>query len=340
MNNQVRRAGIVGIGSAIPEQVCTNQYFEKIVDTTDEWIFTRTGIKERRIAPAGEAASDLGARAAISALDSAGTSPEEIDLIICATISGDMPFPATASVIQDRLGASKAAAFDLAAGCSGFVYALASAASFIGSGVYDKVLIIGVDLLSRMTNYADRSTCVLFGDGAGAAVVAPADDSHGILSIVLGSDGSGADLLKVEAGGSRLPTTADTVQAQKHYIQMAGSEVFKFAVRVIGDAASEALEKCGLSPDEVDLFIPHQANIRIIDSAARRLKIPTEKVFVNVQKYGNTSAASIPIAIDEAVQEGRLKKGDTFVAVGFGAGLTWAASVIKWGMDSRDGSTH
>jgi len=332
MDKSIRRAGIVGIASAIPDQILTNAYFEKTVDTTDEWIVTRTGIRERRRAADAEAASDLGARAALAALERAKVPAEDIGLVVCATLTGDMPFPATASLIQDRIGASRAAAFDLAAGCSGFVYGLAAGASFIGSGLYDNVLVVGVDLLTRVTDYEDRATCVLFGDGAGAAVLSPADESCGILSIVLGSDGSGGDLLKIEAGGSRLPPSVQTVKARQHYIRMEGQDVFKFAVRIMGDASVEALAKCGLTPQDVDLFIPHQANIRIIESAARRLGLPPEKVFVNVQKYGNTSGASIPIAIDEAVQEGRLKKGDVVVAVGFGAGLTWAATVIKWGI--------
>jgi 3-oxoacyl-[acyl-carrier-protein] synthase-3 len=333
MIDSIRRAGIIGIGSAIPDQVLDNAYFEKIVDTNDEWIVGRTGIRERRIAPRDQAASDLGARAAQAALAKAGMSADEIDLVICATITGDMPFPATASIIQNKIGASRAAAFDLSAGCSGFVYGLSVASGFVSSRMYEKVLVVGSDLLSRMTDYEDRATCILFGDGAGAAVVTPAED-HGILSFVLGSDGSGAELLKVEAGGSRCPTTAETVANKQQFIFMAGQEVFKFAVKIMGEASIQALNKCGLTPHDVDLFIPHQANVRIIDSAARRLGISPDKVFVNVHKYGNTSAASIPLAMDEAMREGRLKKGDIVVAVGFGAGLTWAANVIKWGIDS------
>jgi 3-oxoacyl-[acyl-carrier-protein] synthase-3 len=332
MINGAKKAGIIGVGSAVPEKVLTNAYFEQIVDTSDEWIVTRTGIKERRIAAPGEASSDYGMRAGFKALDHAGVSPEELDLIICATVTADRVLPATASIIQDKIGAKNAAAFDLAAGCSGFVYGLAVAAGMIASGIHEKILVIGVDLLSRITDYQDRSTCVLFGDGAGAAVVAPAED-HGLLSFVLGSDGSGAELLKVDAGGSLMPASEETVRERRHFIQMAGQEVFKFAVKIMADASIQALEKCGIAPEDVDLFIPHQANTRIIESAARRLGIPEEKVFVNVHKYGNTSAASIPIAIDEAVREGRLKKGDVMVAVGFGAGLTWAASVIKWGIN-------
>ncbi|MEN6520236.1 MAG: beta-ketoacyl-ACP synthase III [Armatimonadota bacterium] len=339
MNKTIRRAGIIGTGSSVPEKVLTNEYFEKIVDTSDEWIVSRTGIKERRMAPKEEAASDLGSRAASAALKHARISPGEIDLVICATVSGDMPLPSTASIIQHKIGAVNAAAFDLAAGCSGFVYGMSVASGFIGSGIYNKVLVVGVDLLTRLIDFEDRSTCVLFGDGSGAAVLAPTDDDHGILSVLLGSDGSGAELLKIEAGGSRMPTTQETVQTRQHSIKMAGPEVFKFAVKIMGDASAKALEQCGLTPEDIDLFVPHQANLRIIDSAARRLKLPPEKVFVNVHKYGNTSAASIPIALDEAVRAGKLKKDDLVVVVGFGAGLTWAANVIKWETDSKNDST-
>lgn len=333
MNTSTKRAGIVGIGSSIPEKILPNSYFETIVETTDEWIVSRTGIKERRVAPPEEAASHLGTRAAIAAMKHAGVTADEIDLIICATITADLPLPATASIIQDNLGAKKAGAFDLQAGCSGFVYGISVASGLVNSGMYQKILVIGSDLLSRLTDYEDRATCVLFGDGAGAAVIAPVEDG-GILSVVLGSDGSGAEALKIDAGGTRLPTSAETVANRQHYMKMAGQEVFKFAVKIMGEAAIQALDKAGLTPDDIDLLIPHQANIRIIESAARRLKLPMEKVFVNVHKYGNTSAASIPIALVEAYQEGRIKKGDTIVTVGFGAGLTWAANVIKWGIDS------
>jgi len=332
MGNRTTRAGIVGIGSAVPEKVLTNSDLERIVDTTDEWILERTGISERRICDEDTAASDLSLRAAVAALAESGVPAKELDLVIVATITGDMPFPATASLIQDRLGATKAAAFDLQAGCSGFIYALSVADGLIRAGTYQNILVIGVDILSKITDWTDRTTCVLFGDGAGAAVVAPVNDGSGILSFALGSDGSGADLLKIEAGGSRLPTSEETVRNRQHYIRMSGREVFKFAVRIMGDASLEALEKAGLKPENVDMFVPHQANIRIIEAAARRLELPQEKVFVNVQKYGNTSAASIPIALDEATKQGSIKKGDTVVAVGFGAGLTWGAIVFKWGI--------
>ena len=329
MTDSVRRAGIVGIGSAVPEHIMTNADLEKIVDTSDEWITSRSGISERRIARDGECASEFATKAAQAALATAKMSPEDLDLIIVASITGDSPIPATASVVQDKIGAPQTPAFDLAAGCSGFVYATSVASGLVASGAYDNVLVVGVDLLSKVTNWQDRATCVLFGDGAGAAVVAPVE-KDGLLSFTLGSDGSGGDLLRIQAGGSRMPASAETVANGLHWIEMSGREVFKFAVRIMGDAAVEALAKCGLTPDQVDLFIPHQANIRIIEAAARRLELPPEKVFVNVQKYGNTSAASIPIAMDEAYRSGALKKGDVLVVVGFGAGLTWAAGVMKW----------
>lgn len=328
--SELRCAGIISIGSAVPEKVLSNADLEKIVDTTDEWIRTRTGILERRIADDDKATSDYAAEAARTALDRAKLTPNDIDLIIVATVTGDMPFPATASIVQNALGADKVPAFDLGAGCSGWVYGLSVANAYVSSGIYDRVLVIGADLLSRVTNWTDRSTCVLFGDGAGAAVVAPVEDGLGMLGFELGSDGSGAEVLKIEAGGSRLPCTCEAVENYRNKIFMAGSEVFKFAVRIQGEATERVLTKCGMTTADIDLMVPHQANVRIIDSAVNRLGMPPEKIFVNLHKYGNTSAASIPIALDEALQEGRIKKGDTVVVVGFGAGLTWAAGVMKW----------
>ncbi|MDI6827119.1 MAG: beta-ketoacyl-ACP synthase III [Armatimonadota bacterium] len=334
MTSRSHGAGIIGIGSFAPQKVLTNADLEKIVDTTDEWIVTRSGIRERRIVENGVAASDLAVEAANKALSSAGISAEKIDLIICATITGDYPFPATSCVIQDRIGAKNAAAFDLQAGCSGWVYSLATAAQFIETGAYEHILVVGVDVLSCVTDWTDRSTCVLFGDAAGAALVGRVEAGKGLLSFTLGADGSGGDLLKIPAGGSKLPPSEETVSNRQHYIKMEGREVFKFAVRIMGEASLKVLEKCGLSPSDVSLFIPHQANIRIIEAAAERLNLPPEKVFVNVQSYGNTSAASIPLALDEAYRMGRLGNGDIVVVVGFGAGLTWAAGVIKWTMPS------
>lgn len=327
---QSRGATIIGIGSYAPQKVLTNFDLEKIVDTTDEWIVTRSGIRERHIAEEGIATSDMAVEAANRALDCAGLSAEKIDLVICATITGDMPFPATSCLVQNRIGATNAAAFDLQAGCSGWVYALSTASQFVKTGAYEHVLVIGADILSRFTDWTDRSTCVLFGDAAGAVVLGPSDPGTGVLSTHLGADGSRGELLKIDAGGSRLPTTEETVQNHQHYIRMEGREVFKFAVRIMGEASIKVLESCGLTPEDVDLFIPHQANTRIIDAAASRLNLPAEKVFVNVQNYGNTSAASIPLAMDEAYRAGKIKEGDVIVVVGFGAGLTWAAGVLKW----------
>ncbi|MDO8588547.1 MAG: beta-ketoacyl-ACP synthase III [Armatimonadota bacterium] len=332
MPNNTRQAGIVGIGSAVPDKILTNADLEKLVDTTDEWIKTRSGICERRIGTDQTAASDLATEAARAALASAGMGAEALDLIIVATVTGDSPIPSTASLVQHRIGSPRTPAFDLSAGCSGFVYALSVARGLVASGLHTNILVVGVDMLSRVTNWQDRTTCVLFGDGAGAAIVSPVGEGEGILSFCLGSDGSRGDLLRIRAGGSRLPASAQTVQDGLHSIEMSGREVFKFAVRIMGDAAVEALEKCGLTPADVDLFIPHQANIRIIEAAARRLELPDEKVFINVQKYGNTSAGSIPLAMDEAYRSGLVKKGDLVVLVGFGAGLTWAAAALRWAM--------
>lgn len=332
MTPQLRGAAIIGIGSFAPETVLTNADIEKIVDTTDEWIVTRSGIRERRIADKDVAASDLGTEAAKRALESAGISAEQVGLVVCATISGDMPFPSTACLIQHKLGAANAAAFDIQAGCSGWVYALSAASQFVQTGVHEHVLVVGVDLLSRHTDWTDRSTCVLFGDAAGAAVLGPTEFGNGVIGTYLGSDGGGAESLKIEAGGSRRPTTEQTAKDGLHYIHMEGREVFKFAVRIMGEASIKVLDMCGLTPEDVDLFVPHQANTRIIDAAAERLHLPAEKVFVNVQNYGNTSAASIPLAIDEAYQAGKIKEGDVIVVVGFGAGLTWASGVLKWTM--------
>ncbi|MCC6442990.1 MAG: ketoacyl-ACP synthase III [Armatimonadetes bacterium] len=332
----MRNAGIVGVGSYVPPRVLTNQEMESIVDTSDEWIVTRTGIRERHIAGPDEASSDLGLEAARRALADAGVDPGEVDLVVTATISGDMIFPATASIIQHRIGASRAAAFDIGAGCTGFIYALTTGAQFVASGMYETVLVVGADTLSKLLNWKDRTTCVLFGDGAGAAVLKPVPEGYGVLGSVLGSDGSGTDLLKVEAGISRRPASHETVDSCLHTIRMAGSEVFKFATRVMGEAALGVLDKCGLRAEDVSLFIPHQANTRIIDSAARRLGLAPEKVFINIENYGNTSAASIPLALDEAVQGGKVHPGDLLVLVGFGAGLTWGACAVRWGNGSDD----
>lgn len=328
--NNLRSVGVIGTGKYVPEKILTNKDLEAIVETSDEWIVSRTGIQERHIAAPEQATSDLAYEAAIKALASAGMTAQDLDLIIVATVTPDMAFPSTACILQDKLGAKGAAAFDLSAACSGFVYGLATATGFIKTGIYNNALVIGADCLSRITDYTDRNTCVLFGDGAGAVVIGEVPEGRGFQSFDLGAEGAGGGLLKLEAGGSRLPASADTVENKQHYIYMNGREVFKFAVRVMGTATVDVLEKAGLSKDDIDVFVPHQANIRIIQSAMQRLDLPEEKVVINVHKYANTSAASIPLALVEAAEEGRMKEGDRVLMVGFGGGLTWGASVLVW----------
>lgn len=318
-----------GVGSYVPSKVLTNQDLEKIVDTSDEWITTRTGIKERRIASPQETTSSLALEAARRALQMAQVDPQELDLILVATVTPDMAFPATACLLQRELGAPRAACFDLEAGCTGFVYALVVAEKYLIGGGGNKALVVGAETLSKIVDWEDRATCVLFGDGAGACILEKTDHP-GLLASYLGSDGGGAHLLELPAGGSRMPASKESVAGRMHYIKMNGNEVFKFAVRIMEEASREVARRAGIGLEEVALFIPHQANIRIIDSAARRLKIPQEKIFVNVHKYGNTSSASIPIALDEAYREGRIKDGDLLLLVGFGAGLTWGSTVIRW----------
>lgn len=330
MQEMNKGVGIIGIGSYAPEKIVTNQDLEKIVETSDEWIVSRTGIKQRHIVEPGVATSSLAALAAERALLDAGVTADEIDLIIVATATPDMLFPSTACLVQDKIKASKAAAFDLSAGCSGFAYGLVTGSQFIKTGLYKKILVIGAETLSTILDWNDRNTCVLFGDGAGAVVLGEVPAGYGILGVELGADGSGGELLKMPAGGSRIPSTNESIGQRLHYLQMSGNDVFKFAVKVMGEAAVRALENSGLSHTDVDCLIPHQANIRIIQSAAKRLKLPMEKVIINVDNYGNTSAASIPLAMDEAIKNGRLKNDDIVVLVGFGAGLTWASCVIKW----------
>lgn len=325
-----RAVGILGIGHYVPEKIVTNFDLEKIVDTSDEWITERTGIKQRHIAAPGQATSDMSLIAAQRALTDAGVAAEELDLVILATASPDHAFPSTACLVQDRLGAKNAAAFDLSAGCSGFVYSLGVASQMVKSGLYNKILIIGAETLSSIINWQDRNTCVLFGDGAGAAVVGEVEEGYGILGIDLGADGNGGKYLFQPAGGSRKPASEETVANHEHTIHMNGPEVFKFAIQILGKTAKKALAKAGMKPEELDLLVPHQANLRIITSAAKRLKMPMEKVWVNVDKYANTSAASIPIALCEAQSAGALKKGDNVLLAGFGAGLTWASIVLKW----------
>jgi len=323
-------AAITGVGAYVPPRILTNKDLEKMVDTSDEWITTRTGIKERRIADEETATSDMAVKAAEEALQKANLEVEEIDLIVVATITPDMLFPSTACIVQDKLGARKAACFDLSAGCTGFIYGISVAAQFIENGTYQNALVIGAETLSKIVNWEDRNTCVLFGDGAGAVVLKEVAGDAGILSTYLGSDGSGSVLLKQPAGGSRMPASLDTVEQKLHSIHMNGNDVFKFAVKVMGEASLTALEKCGMGKEDIDFLVPHQANSRIIQSAIKRLKLPEEKVVVNLNKYGNMSSASIPVALYEALQENKISSGDIIVMVGFGAGLTWGASVVKW----------
>jgi 3-oxoacyl-[acyl-carrier-protein] synthase III len=326
----LRPAGILGLGSYAPERVLTNEELEHMVETSHDWIVSRTGIVERRIAAPGQKTSDLAFRAAERALADAELPASELDLIIVATVTGDYPFPSTASIIQDRLGATRAAAFDLGSACAGFIYALATGAQFIRTGLYKNVLVIGAETLSRITNWQDRTTCVLFGDGAGAAVLGPVEEGQGFLSFDLGSDGSGAELLRVEKGGYGHALTTGSGDELLHCIKMAGAEVFKFAVRVMEESTLRALDRAGLTTRDLDLLVPHQANIRIIDASVKRLGLREDQVFSNVHRYGNTSAASIPLALDEARAEGRINPGDTVALVGFGGGLSWASCVLNW----------
>ncbi len=321
---------IIGTGSYLPEKVLTNHDLEKMVETTHEWIMERTGIRERRIASEKEAASDLAFHAAMGALESAGTGPEDLDFIIVATATPDMLFPSTACIVQDRLGAKRAFAFDLSAACSGFIYALSVADQFIRSGHSRTGLVIGAEALSRFVDWKDRSTCILFGDGAGAVVLRGERGGRGILSTHLHADGAFGDLLTIPGGGSRCPAGDLMVRERLQFIKMRGNETFKVAVNTLNDVVEEVLSRHGLSPEAIDLLIPHQANFRIIQAVAKKLNFPLKKMMINLERYGNTSAASIPIAMDEAVLEGRLGKGDLVLLEAFGGGLTWGAALIRW----------
>lgn len=323
------KAGIIGTGSAMPTDVLTNADFERMVDTSDEWIVSRTGIHERRISKPGEATSDYASVACERALEMAGVSAADVDMIFCATVTPDMMFPSTGSLIQDRIGATRAAAMDLSAACTGFLYGISLATGLVESGQYRYVLVSAADLLSRITDYTDRSTCVLFGDGAGAVLVGPVSEGRGFLAFDLGSDGSGGKSLYMPAGGSRMPATVESVEAKQHYLKMEGQETFKFAVKAMAASTERVLEKAGLNRDDIDLLVPHQANIRIIDAARKRFGLNEDKVAITVHKYGNTSASSIPIALDEAVREGRVGMNDLVVMVGFGGGLTWGAAAVR-----------
>jgi 3-oxoacyl-[acyl-carrier-protein] synthase-3 len=328
---RIRRGStIAGIGRAIPPQVVTNQELEKFVDTTDEWIQTRTGIRERRVAPPDMATSDLAVEAARAALADAGVEAADLDLIIVGTASPDMLFPATACLVQTRIGAARAGAFDLSAACSSWAYGVAMGHAAIAAGTAESVLVIGSEVLSRITDWTDRATCVLFGDAAAAVVLKPCPPDEGFLAFHLGADGAGAQWISLPGGGSRLPASEQTVAAREHYIKMNGREVYKFAVRTIPRAIEHVVAAAGLTIDDVECFIPHQANIRIIEAAAERLGQPMERFFINVERYGNTSSASVPVALYEAVEQGRIRPGDHVVFVAFGGGLTWGAAAMRW----------
>ncbi|OGR79472.1 MAG: 3-oxoacyl-ACP synthase [Elusimicrobia bacterium RIFCSPLOWO2_02_FULL_39_32] len=325
-----KRARIIGTGKCMPKTVLTNQDLEKMVNTTDEWIKSRTGIKERRITTAKESTSDLAIQAAKDALENAHTKAEELDAILVCTCTPDMFFPSVGCILQAALGAKKAWAMDLSAACSGFIYGMATAKSFIESGAAQKILLIGVDTLSKITNWQDRSTCILFGDGAGACVLSSETGESGILSVFLGADGSNTEILKVPAGGSRMPIDQNALNEKLNTIKMDGPEVYKLAVTKMVEAAKAALRLADKKPTDLKLIIPHQANLRIIESVAKRLELKEDVVFVNVQKYGNMSAATTIVALDEAQKEGRIKQGELLELVAFGAGLTWGAAVIQW----------
>ena len=324
------RAAIAGLGAAVPERVMANADFEKFLDTSDEWITQRTGIKERRICSDGQSTRTLATEAARRAMTDAGVTADQLDLIICATVTPEMMFPATACFIQQDLGAKDVPCFDLSAACSGFVYGVTVGTKFIEAGMYKRVLVIGADTLSRVADYGDRTSCILFGDGAGAVVLEPTTDpNRGILYSVLHADGGGWDYIHVPAGGSRYPASEQTVREGKHYVKMRGREVYKFAVEKMQWLLGDCMEKCNLTPADVDLVVPHQVNIRIIQSATAKYDFPLEKVYVNIDRYGNTSGASIPMAFEEARRTGRIGPGSTVLLIAFGAGLTWAGSVVR-----------
>jgi len=329
-NFQGRTVSITGVGAYVPAKALTNYELEKMVDTTDEWITTRTGIKERRIAAKDEFTSDMAAKAAQRAMKAAGVTPDQVDLIIVATITPDMVFPSTACVVQQKIGATRAAAFDIEAACSGFIYGLEIGQQFIMSRSYDTVLVIGAEKLSAIIDWTDRNTCVLFGDGAGCAVLQSRGKSHGLLTAVMGADGSKAELLYMPGGGSRCPASSQSVSSRLHYLRMEGKETFKHAVQAMVSAATESLRRCDLKITDIKCVIPHQANRRIIDAVGDRLGARPDQLFVNLDRYGNTSAASVAIALDEAVNSGRIHRGDLILLVVFGAGLTWGAAVIEW----------
>jgi 3-oxoacyl-[acyl-carrier-protein] synthase-3 len=326
----MKRAQIVGIGAYAPQRVMTNSELEKLIDTTDEWIVQRTGIRERHIVDEHEGPADLALRAARQALDRAGVGPEEIDLIVVGTTAGDMLFPTTANLLQHRLGCRNAGSMDVYAACSGSVYSLSVGAQYIQTGKYETVLCVGAECLSRFTDFTDRGTCILLADAAGAAVLRPAEGEAGIIDTDLYSDGRYGELLMLPAGGSRYPATRETVDKGMHFAKMKGNEVFKVAVRMFGDCAQRILERNGFKPTDIDLFVPHQANLRIIEAAVKRLGLPMERVIVNVERYGNTGAASVYVALEEAWATKRLRAGDLVLLAAFGGGFTWGAALLRW----------
>lgn len=326
----MQRSRIIGTGAYAPSKVLTNFDLEKMVSTSDEWIIERTGIKERRIASEDEATSDLSIKAAKNAIEMAGIKPEAIDIIIVGTVTPDMLFPSTASIIQNKIGAKNAVAFDISAACSGFIYALSIADQFIKSGTYKTALVIGAEVLSRMIDWTDRNTCILFGDGAGAVILQAENGERGILSTHLHTDGSMWDFLYTPGGGSRHPASHQIIDDKLIYMRMKGNETFKVAVKSLESVIIEALEYNNLKPSDISWVIPHQANLRIIQSIVKRLELPMDKVVLNIERYGNTSAASVPMALDEAVRDGRVKKNDIIIFEAFGAGLTWASALVRW----------
>jgi len=332
-----RYAHLTGWGRYAPSQVLTNADLERMVDTSDEWIVSRTGIRERRVAAAHETTASMAAVASMRAIRTAGIEPDDIDLILLATLTPDYWMPSTAALVKEAIGNTKAAAMDIAAACSGFVYAYATAQAYITSGLAKHVLVIGAELLTRFLDYSDRNTCILFGDGAGAVVLSASDEPGGGLGIEMTTEPQGAYMIWLPAGGAKSPPSAETIARGEHYIRMEGKETYRFATRTLATTALAAIEKAGLQPSDIDLFIPHQANIRIIDAVAKGLDLPMDKMFVNLDKYGNTSAASVPIALAEAANSGRIKIGDTVVIVAFGAGFTSGAVAIRWTADPARG---
>lgn len=329
-NNYTINVEIKGCGFYVPERIMTNSDLEEIIDTTDEWIQSRTGIIERRIASNEQASSDLATIACKRALFNAGISSEKVDMIIVATITPDMMFPSTACIVQNNIGAHQSVAFDIEAACSGFIFALSVAEQYIKNNVYKTVVVIGSEIFSRIVNWEDRNTCTLFGDGAGAVVLQNTKEDNGLKYTHLGSDGNGSSYLYLPAGGSRIPASQYTINNKLHFLQMKGKEIYRCATKFMTESVMTGLINLGLTVKDIDLFIPHQANKRIIESVAGNLKLPREKIFINVNKYGNTSAASIPIALCEALEQGRIKKGDIVVLVAFGSGFTWGISILKW----------